>query len=293
MAYSNWYGNLALWSYLVQGYSGPQCAIDVLPIAPRRHDWPSEGSGPRGQECCDCVLMTQPPGPTAGAVAIHYESFAPQFGGVGTEGGNGGDLLCVTSDGWIKAFATEDGGRPGQLYYFVGPGFGMAGAGPGGWVISAPDITPGAWKSVVTQIVQSYPGPYKPMGLPSPAYTRYRVEVLDVPRLTAGGNPDTFQSWCLISEHYDTSDPSTANEMERFVFGKYWGKLRWEKWQRGGQTSQGAIDRAPAMSFCYPASGDAAGVMALTDARTYTNFWSDEYFRVWPDASWPGEVTLP
>ena len=111
MTYVNCFSQNPLMAYLVQGLSGWQPSIDILPTT-RRHDW---GFGVRGQQCVDCVLMTQPPGPTSGALALQYKSFAPAFGGVATSAGNGGDILAVSDDGWINIIATMDGGRPGEI----------------------------------------------------------------------------------------------------------------------------------------------------------------------------------
>lgn len=281
MTYANYFNASPGWEFLLQGKSGRADLLDIDPIAPRRHDWPSLGFI-RGEVLCDCCMMTQPPGPTSGAAALHFFSFNP-FGSAIPSRGDGGNICVVTDDGWLKIIATQDGSRPG-LYYFVG-----GGAPQDGWLLGRADDQLG-WQSTIGQIAQASPPGNLLNGL-GPVYTRWTTSLLDVPMLTAGSSPTTFQAWCLVSEHYNGADPASSVSMERFVFGRYWGLLRWEAWG-SGSTPDYVLERAPPMALAYP-NQDAASNMTLLDARTFTNFFDDEVFHVWPDAGWPVGVQLP
>ena len=123
-----WLDQTGLWPFLIQYRSsrtglfqppdlaaGAAPQVDIDFCNERRCDYyPTTGA--LGQEHCDCVLETS----QGGMFAVQYLSFPP-WGSYVDLHGDGGDLVGVTSDGFIKGFATSDGSKPGELYYFVGP----------------------------------------------------------------------------------------------------------------------------------------------------------------------------
>src|SRR5215472_11034784 len=124
----------SLWRFFVRTDNGKPVRIND-PLKFRQHDWSFDSSGVYGQETCDSVLSANE------LAAFEYESFPPWKPPYTSNSSNGGDITIVTSDGWAKAPATQDGGHPGVLYYFVGPGLGDPSDGRvGGWVLCGPDV---------------------------------------------------------------------------------------------------------------------------------------------------------
>lgn len=285
MSYAGVWQGSPLWSYLVRYDSnGPLWSTSWL--SQRMLD----PLGSNSTQCCDCVIDA-----VTGQFAIQFESFPPYWH-VGDSPGNGGDLVCLTSDNFIKAFATQDGGHPSGLYYFCGPGEGQPADGRvGGWVIAGPDLAP-TWNSVVCWIDQSFAGPYNPVGALSPSYTRYCLAQLDVPYLVNGGAPGTFPRSSIISEHYSGSDPTTAVEMERTHYSQWLGKTRWELWTLPGvqQIDPTLAMRAAPFPFGYPSASPLNPNLVLSDCRSFINWTvgADPTFTV-QRAGWPGGVILP
>jgi len=164
-----------------------------------------------------------------------------------------------------------DGGDPGLLYYFVGPGVGQAGNGEvGGWVACGPDVSVGVWKNVVCYLQQSDGTPDAPIGGLSPSFTRYLIDTIAVPFLSAGAGRNAATIEVLVSEHYGAEDPTRAPGMERFFYAAGWGKVRWEGWGTGTPSNELA-QRAPAIEYGYPTAPSLNPAHQLLDVRTYTN----------------------
>lgn len=257
-----------LWSYLVRYDGGPLWSTSWL--AQRLLDPPN----PSSQQCVDCVVDAG-----TGLIAIQYKSFPP-YQKLSDSTGNGGDLLCITDANEIYIFATADGGHPGQLYYFVGP------AGPG-WLIAGSDLN-SAWSGRVVQLAQAYPGPSNQEGSLSPAYTRYLRAMAAIP-----GNG---QRTVIVSEHYGTADPTQAPEMERFVYGRWMGLIRWEYYALPSVPAvPGVLERAGGdFPFGYPSSIPLNPALVLRDCRSWINWTpsSNPEFTV-QGAGWPVGAVLP
>lgn len=284
MSYAGIWQGSPLWSYLVRYDGDPLWSTSWL--TQRMLDPPGSNS----TQCCDCVVDA-----TTGQMVFQFESFPPYWH-VGDSPGNGGDVLVVTSDNWIKAIATQDGGHPAELYYFTGPGLGQPADGRvGGWVIAGPDLG-ATWNDVVCWIDQSFDGPYNPVGALSPSYTRYRLVGLDVPYLVDGGTPGTFPRTCIVSEHYNSADPTAATEMERTHYARWLGKVRWELWALPGaqQADPTLAMRAVPFPMGYPSAPPLAPSLQLTDCRSWINWTvgSNPSYTV-KGAGWPGGVILP
>lgn len=296
VTYTNRYDNPNewLWGLCAMGRSGRQWIVDFDFLSPRRHDWPSNNSGALGQECCDSCIITQPAAaPVSGVCAMQRLTFSP-WGPTRPNSGDGGDINVVTSDGWLKIIATQDGGHPGLLYYFVGPGVGQPDDGRvGGWVLGRAVDRWDAWNSTVTWLQQSPGTPWQPLGQPTPSFTRWLVNTFIVPAMDAGVPNSGINANVLVSEHYGTQDPTSSPQMERFFYGYGWGMLRWEYWSTSDPIIPGAIDRAPNTPYGYPTSIPLNPNMRLTDARTYTNFVVGSPIQCWPDGGWPIGLQLP
>jgi hypothetical protein len=295
-----WLDETGLWPFLIQYRSsrtglfqppdlaaGAAPQVDIDFCNERRCDYYPK-TGALGQEHCDCVLETS----QGGMFAVQYESFPP-WGSYVASHGDGGNLVGITADGFIKGFATSDGSRPGELYYFIGP------EGPaGGWVMGGVDAVPGGpWVERICRLQQSYPGPNNPQGPGlSLAYTRYIRQFVSVPVWFDGREPESDTYDCMISEHYGGASPAVADEFERFVLARGWGLIRWEFWAKSGVPSPDLEQRTPPMAYCWPEEGAGAGYR-LMDARHYLNLHVEDWnapnrFRV-IDAGWPRGVILP
>ena len=294
-----WTDTTGLWPFLIQ-YRSPVTGLFQPPgfgmqatpqvdkdyCNERRCDiYPT--AGPLGQSHCDCVLETG----KGGMFAVQYLSFPP-WGKTVPAHGDGGNLVGINSEGFIRIFATSDGSKPGELYYFVGP------PGPNGWVMGGTDAVLGVprWIEHSCMIQQSFPGPNNPEGVLTPAYTRYTRQFVSVPVWFNGGSREIDNYDCIISEHYDDADPSKSVAFERFVLAYGWGLIRWEAWAKSGTPSPYLDERTPAMAYCYPNEGAAPG-FKLMDSRHWMNLHIEDWtapnrFRV-IDAGWPKGVVLP
>jgi hypothetical protein len=281
MSYQGPWQGSPLWTYLVR-YDGDPL-WDTTWERERLSDWPTTTS----TEHIDCVLSSRLP------CALQYKTFPP-YGNYNSNPGDGGDVLVITDDNWIKAIATSDQSLPGEIYYFVGPGLGMPGDGRvGGWVVAGPDLGP-SWRSAVCWLSQSIDDPYHPIEGLSPSYTRYILANIDVPYLVNGGSRGSSQRSCIVAEHYNGTDPQTALTLERFIYAQYMGLVCWEFW--GPKPEDGsAVLRAPGMGFAYPSAPALNPSLRLNDARTWTNWignGSDPTFHV-QQTGWPPNLIMP
>jgi hypothetical protein len=60
--------------------------------------------------------------------------------------------------------------------------------------------------------------------------TRYRLEPIAYRFRELNSELTTYTIQTIVSEHFDNSTIDAATMMERFYFGQFWGKLRWERW---------------------------------------------------------------
>lgn len=297
MSYSAYDPN-TLWRFFVRSDSGkPVRATDRLKF--RQHDWGGDASAPLGYQTADCVLSAD------GLAAYQYESFPPWRGPYTDNPGNGGDIGVLTADGHLTLVATMDGSDPGVLYYFVGPGIGMPADGRvGGWLIAGPDVAVDSWHSTICYLIQSYNDPHHPIGTLNPSYTRYAISHLDVPFQINGVIQPPRLIEVLVAEHYNGTDPTTSDSMERFHFGAGWGKLRWEAWSSVPPGNE-LIQRAPAVALGFP-NPSLNPAHHLVDVRVWTNIvpepksliTANMYIPVRPgarvaDFGWPPNFVLP
>jgi len=281
MSYQGFWQNDWRWQYLVR-WDGV-VLWETTTLEERLCDWPNPGS----EQCCDCVVSAQ-----TGRFAAQFKSFPPYLGPVQDGAGDGGDVLVITDDGYVKIIATQDGGHPGQLYYFVGPGVGQPGdARVGGWLIAGPDLAFG-WNSRVTWLDQSFNGPYNPVGNLTPAYTRYILAPARVPYAVNGVSGGGSERSVIVSEHYTGADPTQSPIMERFIYAQWMGLVRWEFYGTG-QAVPGTFERAIDFPYGYPTSAPLNPSLRLNDCRTWTNWRSDLPRVTTRAAGWPSGVVLP
>jgi hypothetical protein len=267
-----WTGN-PLWTYLVR-YDG-QPLWSTTWLSQRLLDWPNFSS----VQACDNVVDA-----ATGLFALQYKSFPP-YGPFTAS--NGGDVLAICDDGFIRAIGTQDGAHP-YFYYFDGPD---------GWVIAGPDLCSGsapAWHNYTAMLTQSPVTPNNAIGQPSPAWTNYiRDDRCQMPIDLVGGT--TIRS-CIISEHYNGADPTKANNMERFCYAQWLGLAWWERYDLPTVPSvPGAVARAgPPVAYGYPSLPPLNPTLVLTDCRRWLNWTTaaNPQFSV-SQAGWPPPLSLP
>jgi hypothetical protein len=170
---------------------------------------------------------------------------------------------------------TRDGGKPNDQY-FVGPNCGGT-----GWVVFRNDAPTGRWATLVARLNDN-PDPKACPSLKQ-AYTRYRLETLNVP-FTVDGRAQTKTLPVIISEHYNTGDMGTASAMERSYFCQGWGLCRWEAWSTKSGPLVDLAPRDPDMGT--PLAGPPAAGWRMVDVRHWTNIVSTTGFAL-SQYGWP------
>lgn len=214
-------------------------------LVERRHDWPL----PVGWEASESVLMDD------GRVLQTFDFVAAEH-----DGGDGGQILELGADGFVRAIATRDGGRP-FLQYILGQGIGGT-----GWIFFGVDAPRGKWRELVaTLAIDRWNGAKPPLGK---AFTRYRLETIAFP-FSFKGTPGQMWLPTIISEHYDGETIDGSQALERSYFAQGYGLVRWEAWTRTPTTLD---DLDEGERYQHVEFSDAPGPgWFLNDVRTYTN----------------------
>ena len=232
--------------YLVQRTnrgSGPMVTINDM-LTMRRHDWPP----PLGWEICDCVKVDP-------FTALQTFDFVDP-----ANAGDGGQMIKVGDDGFVRAISTRDGGTP-YLQYFVGRNNGGT-----GWIFFGTDAPTGKWRELVATLAKSnWENDKPPLGK---AFTRYRREQISMP-VHEGSASGVGVFDCIISEHYDMETINQSQAMERSYFAHGFGLVRWEAWGRTSDAPVGDLHlRYQHVAYSNPPDHG----WYLDDIRTYTNF---------------------
>lgn len=140
----------------------------------------------------------------------------PPFGPF-TPPADGGEHY-VTEGPMTRIDSTEDGGTPFVVQYFVG-----AQCGGTGWLSFRHDVAPQPTQAVA-RLAISKGNPHQ-CSTGSSALTVWWTADLDYPHL--GVIPS------VISEHFDRGDINSATALEKFYFGKGWGRLVWQAFVKG------------------------------------------------------------
>ena len=182
-------------SFLVQAGSDGKLMRTTDLVSWRRHDWPL----PHGYEISDSLL--RPDGRVVQTFDITpYGQFTPAHG-------DGGQVVEIGSDGFVRFLITQDGGKPG-LQYFVGQKCGGT-----GWIVFGNDAPTGTWRGIVAtlsgQAVDMCPGQL------NQARTQYRLEQVTFPFAVDGVQIEPRTLPTIISEHYTGGSVATAANVER------------------------------------------------------------------------------
>ena len=214
-------------------------------LTERRHDWPLPG----GWAASDSVLLDD------GRALQTFDFTRTEH-----DAGDGGQILSVGSDGFVRIDQTRDGGKA-WMQYFVG-----LGSGGTGWIAFGVDAPTGMWRILVATLAGSNWQDARPAVLDR-ALTRYRLEVASFPFAVAGV-VETRSLRVIISEHYDRDTMAASTAMERSWFAEGYGLVRWEAW---GRTEDAPIADLPARYQWVAYSDPPAAGWHLDDVRTYTN----------------------
>jgi hypothetical protein len=257
---------------------------DLMPaenLPYHKHDHPAtagRAAAPRGYQRHDSI-----PVDTAqfGMMVEHSFDFGfaegRQFGVFDAGRGDGGDITFLSPQ-TVSFAATEDGGAGFQL--FVGPDcrdrIGAA-ALAGSWIIALLDPSRHLAGETVARL--SDLDPARQSNCPTrlnAAFTRWYIEAVAYRAGEGQGTPVTLTT--LISEHYGSEHPGSADHVERFYFTRELGSTRWERWQslsrsRGfsaDQVAKAASDLALS-GRCSKANVPAAGAPSvMVDCREWT-----------------------
>ncbi len=229
-------------------YGTPRRLTSTEPLPYRRGDYGNPNDPDGVYQIVDAVMLGE-------GYAVLNWSFSRQNGGPLTftpARGDGGELY--RGGGSVaRIVATQDGGTPGVQYFCGGTQ----------WTVFAAQAPSGSWTSQIARLnISSSPDPATcPQPLNS-AYTRWRVETLPI-LFRINGVFQTILTDCVISEHYDNTDPSTAGHVEQALYGRYWGRLGWFAYSLDPTINLGA--RLPQLPWPAPAGFN------LQDARLNTN----------------------
>lgn len=232
-------------AYIVQTRPDGSLATVHDLLTERRHDWPL----PEGWARSESVMLDD------GSVFQAFSFVRPEH-----QAGNGGQVVKVGADGFVRSVATRDGGKS-HLQYFVGEGVGGT-----GWIFFGVDAPTGSWRELVATLAESSWSGFRPAEF-GRAFTRYRLEPVAFTFAVNGAlEKRTVQT--IISEHFDRDSIPGSAAMERSYFGKGYGLLRWEAWGRTIEAPIADLDQR----YQWVAYSDPPGDgWHLDDIRTYTN----------------------
>ena len=245
----------------------------------RKHDWGATGS--RGYEASDSVQDSRP----SGAIVVQTFDFgyAPDgFGRFDAAAGDGGQVLKII-DGWASVVMTQDGGAGVQ--WFIGAVDPQL-----GWLMFRDDVTD-QWQTVTAALRDAGKASSRPW-LYNLAWTRYRRQTVTVPFLIDGQPSQSRALDAVVCEHYAGPTVATTTAMERFVFAKGFGLIRWERWLNPALAT---VDRAAASVLAasgrLPPVPELAGLVpsswALVDGRCWSNLCSYATPQTVRQFNWP------
>jgi hypothetical protein len=277
----------------------PDCRATVpqtpeMKVPWRRHDWPDarEAVPPAaGYQASDSVLG-QVGGRDAVVQSFDFGDALRRFGRFDGGLGDGGQV-AVLSGGWASLVFTEDGG--GGRQWFVGPGCRFRRESRHrAWLLFDAEVGP-AWREAEARLVIAASPTSCPRRL-NAALTRFRRAAVQLPfrRLGAGGAARMEERTvdAVISEHFGGAAVAEADHVERFVLGRGFGLLRWERWANFGRARNralGAQAAGIALSRRCPATSEpfaAADKYRLVDCRTWTTLVPSPGWRA-ADFAWP------
>ncbi len=231
-------------AFIVQRHREGRLATVHDLLTERRHDWPL----PIGWEASESVLMDD------GRVLQTFDFVRPEH-----DAGDGGQILEVGADGFVRAIATRDGGTP-YMQYFVGQAYGGT-----GWIFFGADAPTGRWRELVaTLAISSWSDARTPLGK---AFTRYRLEMVSFP-FAHDGQLERRSLRAVICEHYDRDTIAGSQALERSWFAEGYGLVRWEAW---GRTPEAPVADLHERYNWVAYSDPPAPGWFMDDVRTYTN----------------------
>ncbi|HYZ34056.1 MAG TPA: hypothetical protein VE684_17430 [Crenalkalicoccus sp.] len=251
-------------------------AGEALPYS--KHDWPDQRTAarlPQGYQASDSFWGTLL-GEQAAIVTLDFG--AGQGRGFGSfEPGDGG-VAILDRRGRVSGAMTQDASG---VQWFVSPACREARLAPG-WLYAEPPLSE-AWRQDVAMLLTAK----RPEDCPRafvPSLTRWRLARIALPwREAASGEARSVPADILVSEHYGHmpgARPSiaTAAHLERTVFARGLGVIRWERWENPERSTQKDIPQRAAIisdSSRCPAEdlSVAPGTQwRLVDCRLWTNF---------------------
>ena len=230
----------------------------------RKHDWPDarwRPTPPGGHQASDS-LLTRFRGAEAVLQSFDFGDGPRRFGRFDAGDGDGGQVLVRTPEGWAIAM-TEDGGNGVQ--WFQRPD-----CTPGGWLVAGATAT-AEWQEAVAPLHLRRRPDECPAVLDR-SLTRWRVAPVTYPWRSPGLPGGRFTTDTLLSEHFSHPTREGSDHLERSWYARHLGLLRWERWERPGDTAQAAS--LAATRRCPEVAGSEAPAPGWrrVDCRMWTNF---------------------
>ncbi|MFH5924797.1 hypothetical protein [Roseomonas xinghualingensis] len=187
-----------------------------------------------------------------------------------------GGQVAVLGQGGADLAVTQDGGRPGQLQWFLSPGCRSGAPLAAGWLIFGAEVPSGHWAESVARLRIAPAANACPEAFDS-ALTRWRRETMPIPiRFHDEATPREVPMDVIVSEHFGGATIPEAGHLERFWYARGLGMVRWERWEDPARNPRVA-ERAAWFTetqrcLQVPFSDRPAPGWAMVDCRTWTNF---------------------
>jgi hypothetical protein len=262
------------------------------PMPYRRHDWPAAPRAralPQGYQASDSLLGSLM-GVPAAVQTFDFGSGQDRRFGVFDHGRGDGGQVVPLGPGPAYIAMTEDGS--GGVQWFLSPDCRDGGRGWHGWLLAGPDVSE-AWTTSVARL-RIAPSPQACPTAFDASLTRFRRIRLDLPwRDSATGRRDVAAVDAIVSEHYGGAAIATAEHLERFVFARDLGMVRWERWENAAIARRPDLgqrtdllrrqQRCPMLAVSVP---PGPGWM-MRDCRHWTNFVRAAPGRPLAALAWP------
>ena len=267
------------WDEAVNFLAQHECGNDALPVEPacvggaplREGQTPAyrrlDGSG---TQATDALVARR----AGGDVVIQTFDFgdSPRAFGRFDEGkGDGADAVRLDAGG-ISIYATEDGGA-GLQFWAGAPCPAVA-----GWLLwDAPLRRDWTARTVRIGLARSL-GECPVLGA---SWTRWRLVDATVPWNASDGRAGTWTGPAVLTDHFGTGSPDTADHVERFLNARGLGKVLWERWEHRTRSMVPPARRAELRRVaavdgrCAPPVGGLEPLGSeweRTDCRLWTRF---------------------
>ncbi|MCR0981539.1 hypothetical protein [Roseomonas populi] len=269
----------------------PMRAGEALPW--RKTDWPGLAhiaTQPEGYMASDALLGNLQ-GREAAIQTFDFGGGSAAFGRF--DPASDGGQVAVLIAGRAELAVTQDGGRPGQLQWFLSPDCRPGAPAAAGWLVFGTEVPTGWWGQAVARLRIAPASDACPTGFDQ-ALTRWRRERIPMPvRFHDDPRAREVPMDVIVSEHFGGPTVAEGAHLERFWYARGLGMVRWERWEDPARNPR-VKERAEwfaGTARCRPApfSERPAPGWGLVDCRSWTNFRRPRAGEVLHSTGWPGQ----